>query len=103
MTIEPNIVVVTRIALPGASAEQVEREAAIPLERALQALAGVKAVWSQSTEGKLTVEVRFAESAGKHQLAKVEDSVGEFTSSAAIAIEEPVYSLESPSLESRQH
>jgi multidrug efflux pump subunit AcrB len=103
MTMEANTVVVTRIALPGASAEQVEREAAIPLERALQALAGVKAVWSQSTESKLIVEVRFVESAGKDQLAQVEESVGEFRSAAAIAIEEPVHSLESPSLEPRQH
>lgn len=94
---EPNVVA-ARVEYPGASAEQVERDVAIPLERLLEKLQGVKAVTSRSDEGKLLVEVRFGGSAEKKELARVEKAVQEFKAAAPSPIGTPLLSLEPASL-----
>jgi multidrug efflux pump subunit AcrB len=94
---EPNVVA-ARVEYPGASPEQIEREIAIPLERMLEKLKGVKAVRSRCDEGKLTVEVTFAGPAGKEELVRVAKPVHEFKATTSSPIGTPILSLESPSL-----
>jgi hypothetical protein len=91
-------VVAARVEYPGASPEQVEREIAVPLERILEKLDGVKAVRSRCDEGLLTVEVSFAGPAGKEELARIAKVVNEFSTTHRSPIGTPRLSLESPSL-----
>lgn len=91
-------VVALRIAYPGAAPEQIEREVAIPLEQVLEKLRNVKAVLSRCDEGRLTVEVRFAGTARKNELARVAKLVHEFWASTPSRIGIPRLSLEPATL-----
>lgn len=87
-----------RVEYPGASPEQNERGVAIPLERLLAKLQGVKSVRSRCDEGRLLIEVRFAGPAGKGELARVAKPVQEFKVATASSIGNPLLSLEPASL-----
>lgn len=97
MAIEPNVVV-ARVDFPGASPERIERDVAIPLERVLEKLQGVKAVKSRCDEGMLTVEVSFTGPAGNEELARVAMPVHEFKAVTPSPIGTPSLALEPASL-----
>lgn len=94
---EPSVVD-ARVEYRGASPEQIEREVAIPFERLLDEVQGVKALRSRCDEGKLTVEVSFAGPAGKEELARVAKSVNDFKAATSSPIGTPVLALEPASL-----
>lgn len=55
----PSDVIRVEVAAPGLSAERVERDVTIPIERALHALPRLRSVASRSQEGLSTVELSF--------------------------------------------
>jgi len=70
--------VIVRIAIPGASPEEIETSVAEPLERRILTLGDVRSVRSTASDGQFRLEVQFTQPPGAKELDEVRLVVDQF-------------------------
>lgn len=91
-------VIVTRMAIPGLTPQEIEEGVAKPLERSVDRIAGVSKVKTQSSDGSFVMEVHFKKRAGEEERQDVQQLVTHFSHASSLTLEQPTVTVERPSL-----
>lgn len=92
-------VVIAKILLPDATAEEIEAGIAKPLEKSIGKLSGVKSVTTVSSHGRFLMQVEYNRPAGDEQLAEVRQVVDGFWQGRSTSGERPSVTLGKSSLQ----
>ncbi|WP_397545585.1 efflux RND transporter permease subunit [Roseateles oligotrophus] len=82
-----SLVICIELTVPGITAEGVEREVTMPIERQLSGVAGVRRITSSSGEGLSTVEISFETTPGPQDKSAVTQAVEKARAQMAVATE----------------
>ena len=89
-------VIVTRMAIPGLTPEEIEEGVAKPLERSVDRIAGVSKVKTQSSDASFVMEVHF-KGVGEAELKDMQQLVTHFLHASSLTLEQPTVTVERPS------